>query len=70
VIRVGSFVAPDGRKVKLANLTQQRYVRNFYWTKLIRPWFINFISPWVVRKMHFYLRGHMLYWGAVITSTG
>ena len=70
IIRSGTLHHPSGEKRVLGHLTARRRAFNFYWQRIVRPWFVDFIKPWRVRRLRFYLRGaSMLYWGAVIYRT-
>ncbi len=66
IIRSGTFITPDGEHRKLADNTEKREVFNFYFPRTILPWFARYIEPYKIVKNAFYLRGMMLYWGAVI----
>lgn len=56
----------DGRKVKIESLAERRQMFNMYFIRFALPWFKNAIKSWRVIKSTSYLRGQMLYWGAVI----
>jgi len=67
IIRSGSYRTPDGKKVKAKTVTERRKIYNFYFNKVIVPWFEEFIKPWKVVVITKYLRGgSMCYWGAII----
>jgi hypothetical protein len=66
IIRKGILVTPDGSKRSLENLNERRKLYNMYFATHILPWFTNYIKPYKIKKKQFYLRQHMLYWGAVI----
>ena len=66
IFRTATWINPDGVKVKFDSITEQRKVGNFYFPKYILPWFLEYIKPYRVKRKLFYLRGFMLYWGAVI----
>jgi len=58
---------PDGRKVDTAGDPKARRVLyNAYWAKQVRPWFVGAVDGWHIVTETKYLRGTMLYWGAVI----
>lgn len=64
------LVRPSGGHVKIPDLFQRRLFFNGYFPKYIRPWFVDYIgAEWRVIKTMFYLRGMMIYWGAVIEQT-
>lgn len=69
ITRAGSATLPDGSKFESANLAERRKAFNFYWAKVVKPWFVSYISPWrMVAEAH-YVRGRsMLYWGAVLEA--
>lgn len=66
IIRTHNLHAPDGTKRKIATTNEARALFNSYWTKTIEPWFVRFVKPWRVARTFKYLRGGMLYWGAVV----
>ena len=66
IMRTGHYHKPNGDKQFIEAVNDRRKVFNFYFPKHILPWFIDYISPYKVKKKQFYLRGMMLYWGAVI----
>ncbi len=68
LMRTGHWHQPDGNKEYLENVNDRRKVFNFYFPKHIFPWFANYVKPYKVIKKQFYLRGMMLYWGAVIKN--
>ena len=65
-IRTGWFHKPDGSKEKLETLKERRQVFNFYLPRYVMPWFEEFIKPYKIIHTKKYLRGMMIYWGAVI----
>jgi len=66
VIRVGSWQAPAGHRVVEKDLSRRRQAHNMWWTRHVRPWFVETVRPYrVIREIH-YQRRMMLYWGAVI----
>jgi hypothetical protein len=68
IVRTGYAHYPDGTKQHVENLNERRGLFNFYWTRVVVPWFQEAISPeWrIVTGPAFYLRHWELYWGAVI----
>lgn len=71
IIRAGSYRTPDGEKVKAKTVSERRKIYNFYFNKVIVPWFKEYIKPWKVVAITKYLRaGSMCYWGAVIARKG
>lgn len=66
IMRSGHWQQPDGRKEYLSTTNERRRQFNFYFPRCVRPWFESFVSPWRVTVLRFYLRGWMLYWGAVV----
>jgi hypothetical protein len=65
MLRVGSWISPDGMKLE-AETEEGRPIFNAYLTKYVWPWFEDFVAPWRVVDRFRYLRGWMVYWGAVI----
>jgi hypothetical protein len=65
MMRVGKWIAPDGTRLE-AETTEARPIFNAYLSKYVWPWFEDFIDPWRVVDRFRYLRGWMVYWGAVI----
>ena len=68
IIRTGHWHKPNGTKEFIENTNDRRKAFNFYFPKYIFPWFQEYIKPYKVIKKQFYLRGMMLYWGAVIKN--
>ena len=66
LMRTGHWHKPDGSKEQIKDTNEKRKVFNFYFPKHILPWFQEHIKPYKIVKKQFYLRGMMLYWGAVI----
>ena len=66
IIRTGHWHQPDGSKEYLTSVTERRRRFNFYFQRYVRPWFDSFVAPWRATLVRFYLRGGMLYWGAVV----
>jgi len=67
IMRAGSYRTPDGKKIKAKTVSERRKVYNFYFNKVIVPWFEEYIKPWKVVVITKYLRGgSMCYWGAII----
>jgi len=67
IMRAGSYHTPDGKKVKAKTVSERRKIYNFYFNKVIVPWFEEYIKPWKVVVITKYLRGgSMCYWGAII----
>jgi hypothetical protein len=65
MMRVGKWTSPDGMKLE-ATTEESRPIFNSYLSKYIWPWFEDFIAPWEIVERFRYLRGWMVYWGAVI----
>jgi hypothetical protein len=65
MMRVGKWTAPDGTRLE-AETEQARPIFNAYLSQYIWPWFEHFIAPWRVVDRFRYLRGWMVYWGAVV----
>lgn len=68
ILRTGWFHAPGGSKRKVVN-PEKRQLFNFYWQRVVKPWFNQFMTDagWRIVTMRYYLRGSsMLYWGAVV----
>ena len=66
IMRTEWAIYPDGHKEHLETVNERRALFNFYFLKVIMPWFTELVKPYKVRQKAFYLRGMMLYWGAVI----
>ena len=66
IFRTSTWINPNGEKIKFNSITEQRKVGNFYFPKFILPWLIDYIKPYTIKRKLFYLRGMMLYWGAVV----
>jgi hypothetical protein len=67
IMRAGSYRTPDGKKVRAKTVSERRKIYNFYFNKVIVPWFEEYIKPWKVVVITKYLRGgSMCYWGAII----
>ena len=66
IVRAGVLRHPDGSKRPLDDLRERRRLFNFYFRKVVLPWFRDYIEPYAIVRRGFYLRGMMLYWGAVI----
>ena len=67
IIRTGSYRTPDGKSVKARTVTEKRTAYNFYFNKILLPWFEEYIKPWKVVHVTKYLRSaSMCYWGAII----
>jgi len=68
--RYGNFRTPEGEKVKGLSLVERRKLRNFYWRKVVLPWFQKFCEEAELRivRTKFYIAkdGRMIYWGAVV----
>jgi hypothetical protein len=65
MMRVGNWTSPDGDRLE-ATTEEARPIFNAYLSKYVWPWFADFIDPWHVVDRFRYLRGWMVYWGAVI----
>jgi len=71
IIRSGNYRTPDGEKHSLKKITEKREAYNFYFTKVVIPWFKAYIEPWKILYITKYLRnGSMCYWGAIIAKPG
>lgn len=58
---------PDGAKVDTsADQKARRRLFNKYWAREVRPWFVDAIDGYSAARVKKYLRGTMLYWGAII----
>jgi len=66
IIRSGTFKKPDGEVLHDLDIKERRKAYNFYFKRYILPWFIDYIKPYKIKKKSFYLRGSMIYWGAMI----
>lgn len=66
IIRTSWLHHPSGEKSHLETLRERRTAYNFYWQRIVKPWFTKFVQPWRVVRTKFYLRGQMIYWGAVL----
>lgn len=66
IIRSGTFKKPDGEVLHNLDIKERRKAHNLYFKRYIYPWFVEYIKPYKVIKKSLYLRGSMIYWGAVI----
>lgn len=67
IIRSGNYRTPDGQAKKLKTLKTKREAYNFYFNKIVLPWFKKYIKPWTIVYITKYLRSaSMCYWGAII----
>lgn len=67
IIRSGSYRTPDGIKQKARTKAEKREAYNFYFNKVILPWFKEYIKPYKIAHITKYLRaGSMCYWGAIV----
>jgi len=58
---------PDGSKtIRIEDPTERRKYHNFYFHRIVLPWFEAYIKPYKITNKAFYLRGFMVYWGAII----
>lgn len=73
VTRMGRWIEPDGTRVDVSDapLAARRHAYNAWLTRHCRPWLDAVASDagYTVIKRSGYLRGHMLYWGAVLDRT-
>ena len=71
IIRSGTYHAPDGEKKHAKTKTEKREAYNFYFNKIVIPWFKDYIKPWTIVYITKYLRSaSMCYWGAIIAKSG
>lgn len=71
IIRTGHYRTPNGKKAVAKTTTEKRTAYNFYFNKIIVPWFEKYIRPYKVVYITKYLRKNsMCYWGAVIALPG
>jgi len=68
IMRTGWWHKPDGSKEKLVGTSARRKVYGAYFPRHVKPWFVGCIKPWRAVRFMFYLRGMMLYWGAVVEN--
>lgn len=66
MMRVGSWLDPEGNRRLEEDLRTRQRLFNSYLAGTIWPWFEDFVAPWRVVERFRYLRGWMVYWGAVI----
>ena len=64
--RRGNYIRPDGTHVRDLSLNEARRVFNTYFVTEALPYLVRHIAPWRVVAKAYYLRGQMLYWGAVV----
>lgn len=71
LVRSGSWLRPDGTKVRLATANEKRRAFNFYFPQTVKPWWQGVIEAEGYRQLltRFYLRNMMIYWGSVIERT-
>jgi len=71
IIHSGHYRTPDGKKIIAKTKTEKREAYNFYFTKILLPWFKEYIKPYSIVYITKYLRdGSMCYWGAIIEREG
>jgi hypothetical protein len=68
ITRAGTYRTPAGEKVGDLDLTGKRRLINAYLTGVVKPWFEQHVAPWQVLRYRSYLRGSMLYWGAIVQN--
>lgn len=69
IIRTGHYHRPDGEKIIAKTKTEKREAYNFYFNKIVLPWFKDYIKPWTIVYITKYLRKNfMCYWGAIIAG--
>jgi len=66
ISRSKRLILPDGTHRQLDDVSERRQTHNFYFRRTVVSWFMNYVAPWEVVKLQHYLRGWMLYWGAVV----
>jgi hypothetical protein len=64
--RSGILTRPTGDKENGVHLTERRVRYNFYWSRIIEPWFQGAVKGWRIVQVRKYLRRDMVYWGAVV----
>ena len=65
--RRGNYIRPDGRHVRGLSLNEARRIFNSYFVTEALLYLVRHIAPWRVVAKAYYLRGQMLYWGAVVS---
>jgi hypothetical protein len=66
--RSGHWTDPAGKKRHDKTLKEKRQSASLYFTKVVLPWFTDFIKPWQIVEVSKYLCGpNMVYWGAIIS---
>lgn len=68
--RTGVICQPDGSRLVTQTLTERRRYYNFYWSQVIWPWFVKVAAGRRIIRSAKYLRGGMLYWGAIVDAKG
>ena len=64
--RSGSIRMPTGERHKFESTNERRKMINFYFKRYLLPWLPEAVAPYEVVTTKKYLRGMMIYWGAVI----
>ena len=65
----GVYQHPSGEKITVSEApNSKRRIMAFYWKQTILAGFKDYVEPWKVVKTDFYLRGMMLYWGAIVEN--
>lgn len=62
----GYWIEPSGAVREEEDHELRSAIFNSYFSRHIFPWFEEYVAPWRVVDRFRYLRGWMLYWGAVI----
>lgn len=68
MMRTGRWRWPDGTEQEEDDLGVRRLYFNAYFSGHVWPWFERYIDPWRVVGKSLYLRGWMLYWGAIVEA--
>ncbi len=60
---------PEGSESP-ADSAQAREQYNYWWPRYVLPYVTSVVAPWAISGSKFYVRNHMLYWGAIVDRPG
>lgn len=66
--RTHHWRSPQGESIEEPDITKWRPSYNQYWSRDIGPWLREAIAPWQLLREEHYIRGDMLYFGALIEA--
>jgi len=68
MMRTGKWRWPDGAEQDEPDLGVRRLYFNAYFSGHVLPWLERHVAPWRVIHKSLYLRGWMVYWGAIVEA--